>query len=266
MSHQMLLQDFDREDPSNIGRPAYFNVEKYLGCVEEMITSDEVQFALDMLERMPGWFRDNPPRLALAIKERLLKQFFTTIDYAKNGEKIALTKEALKYLEQPHGQIVLNKCKELNEKGIAPHIEELAPGNYWLPLGLKEHGIKFTYFGPSLNAGMQDRAQLSLQKVWQESPHTQCRMFVCFEMIEHMKDPSDIYHHAIKRGGEFDVVIMSTPKYTYGGGMGEWHSNDLGHLRTYTPKEFGEFAMKYWPRHSWVRFDSHVMCLVGELA
>lgn len=265
MSYQMSLQEFDRDDLINVGRPSYFDVDKYLSCVEEMITCDEVQIALDMLDRLPGWYRDHVPVAASAIRDRLLRQFFTTLDYSKNGEMIADEETALTYLSQPHGQIVFRKCQELNDKGIIPHIEELGPGNYWLPLGLKAKGIKFTYFGPSLNQGMQSQASFELGSAWMPSATSSTTLFVCFEMLEHMKSTDDIYHHFIKHCSDAKYIFISTPMYTFGGGMGDWFNNDLGHLRTYTPKEFGDFAMKYWPRFSFKRYDGHVMCIEGEL-
>lgn len=264
MSYELVAQKFDKDDPINIGRSTYFDVDKYLSCVEEMITADEVQYAFDMLDRFPGWYRDNVPSAAVAIRERLLKQFFTTLDYAKNGEEIADKETALTYLSQPHGQIVLRKCQELNDQDIIPHIEELGPGNYWLPLGLMHNGIKFTYFGPSLNQGMQSQAAFSLGSSWMPAVTSKTTLFVCFEMLEHMKSTDDIYHHFVKHCPDAKYIFISTPMYTFGGGMGEWFSNDLGHLRTYTPKEFGDFAMKYWPKHSFRRYDGHVMVIEGE--
>jgi hypothetical protein len=194
----------------------------------------------------------------------LLRQFFTTLDYAKNGEEIADEKTALEYLSQPHGHVLLRKVQELNDKGTTPHIEELAPGNYWVPLGLKAKGMTFTYYAQSLNQGMQEQAEFALRDQWHKKPKPGCKIFACFEMLEHMTNPMDIFHHYIKRGGDMDYIFLSTPMYTFGGGMGDWHVKDLGHIRTYTPKEFGEYAITYWPKHKFSRYDGHVMCLVGE--
>jgi hypothetical protein len=84
MAHDLTLQDFDKEDLKNLGRPYYFDVDMYLACVEQMISSDEVERALWMLDNMPGWYRDNPPQQAKKIRDQLLKRLYTTMDYMKD--------------------------------------------------------------------------------------------------------------------------------------------------------------------------------------
>jgi len=264
-------QKFDYDDPQNFGRPTFFNVDKYLSCVEEMITADEVGNALKMLEMLPGWYRDNIPVQAINIKKQLLKRFFTDLDYAKDGCTWASgaggmsQQTAIENLKDGRGALAFKYAATFSEQGLRPHLFELAPGNYWLPVGLSAAGVQFTYFAPSLNASMQEEASKNLSN-WQASPGmlTGKTMFICFEFLEHLADPGDIYHHYIKSGLDADVILLSTPKYTFGGGMGDWYNKDLGHLRTYTPNEFKEFAIKCWPTHNWSLHDGHVMCLAGE--
>ncbi len=266
-------QQFDRNDPSNEGRPTWFNVDQYLSSVEQMITCDEVTNALWMLDHLPGWYRDNPPPAVEMIRRRLLERFFTTLDYAKDGctwaDGIGKQDRAtsLDHLNLERGALAFKYASMYNDQ---LHIHELAPGNYWLPVALNAADCKFTYYGPSLNARMQEDAAANIPN-WRnisfnfkEPPYKS--MFVCFEFIEHLADPSEIYHHYVKSGLDADVILLSTPKYTFGGGMGDWYNKDLGHLRTYTPNEFKEFAIKTWPKHDWILHDGPVMVLAGEKA
>lgn len=263
----LFHQGFDKDDPSNIGRPNYFNVEQCLSCVEQFITCDEVETAMYILDHLPGYYRDNYPREAKMIKEQLLKRFFTTLDYAKDGlDGTGVDVEQRKlYMLQPHGQVVLEKCKKLNELGFIPHITELGPGNYWLAHGLKENGINFTYYGPSLNGPFESMSRAALSDIWQDRPDPgQKQIFVCFEMLEHLADTSDIYHFYVRNEVDADFLFLSTPLYAFGGGIGNWYESDLGHRRTYTPNEFHQFCLKHWPQFKFVLYRSHVMCLAGE--
>lgn len=265
MSFDLKVQEFDRNTLANVGRPNYFNVEKYLSCVEEMITCDEVEKALWMLENMPAWYRDHYPVEAKQIKDRLLTQFFTTNDYSKDP----VPPDAIGALEHDldRGQVVVNHCRKIiQEHGLIPHIVEIGPGNYWLPFVLKKENIAFTYFGQSLEPNVQAMAKEKLKPYWAEAPMAASfSMFVAFEMIEHLHNPIEIYQSYLKLAPkDTKAIFLSTPRYTFGGGMGEWYTAALGHLRAYTPKEFADFAMKYWPEFKWTMYDGHVMCLVGE--
>jgi hypothetical protein len=271
--NSLAPQQFDRNDPANEGRPTWFDVNQYLGCVEQMITCDEVTNALWMLDHLPGYYRANPPPAVAQIKRRLLERFFTTLDYAKDGctwETGAGAMDqatALDHLNLERGALAFKYALEYTQKDEWVHIHELAPGNYWLPVALNAAGCRFTYFGPSLNTRMQEEAAENLPNWYKgDRPPASKSMFVCFEFIEHLADPSEIYHHYVKSGLDADVILLSTPKYTYGGGCGDWYNKDLGHLRTYTPNEFKEFAIKTWPKHNWVLHDGPVMVLAGEKA
>jgi hypothetical protein len=112
---------------------------------------------------------------------------------------------------------------------------------------------------------MQSDAEKRLGEHWSSKPEPkQRKVFICFEMLEHLARPEEIFHHYVKAGGDFDTILLSTPMYTYGGGMPNWYECDLGHLRTYTPREFLDYAKKHWPFHKWELQTGPVMCLIGE--
>lgn len=266
----MRIQEFDRKDPVNLGRPNCFDVDQYLDCVEQMISADETTTALYMLDHMPGWYRDHIPVKAVNLKKALYRQFFTTLDYAENGTQASEMSNApkevlIENMQNERGYLTNQIVERFNSQGVNPHIFELGPGSYWLPYGLKALGRRFTYFGPSLNPYLQKAAAEGLEDHWQEKwMKHHPSIFICYEMIEHLSDPSEIYHHYVKSDLEADVILLSTPKYTFGGGMPDWQDNPLGHLRTYTPREFTDFATRHWPTHRWTIYAEPVMCLVGE--
>jgi hypothetical protein len=60
------------------------------------------------------------------------------------------------------------------------------------------------------------------------------------------------------------MVFLSTPKFTWAGGMNNWQERQLGHLRTWTPKEFLDFAQKSFKNFTWIGdFDNHTLVLKG---
>lgn len=265
---------WDINDPKNMGRPLWFDLDAFLLTVEGYITADEVSTAFYLLDNMPGWYRDNVPIECVMLRDQLHRKFFTSLEYAKDGctiEKVVLQPhEQLKAaagLER--GWLTLETVRSLK----CPWVYELGPGNYWIPFMLRAHArdslgkegeFGFTYCGPSLNSGMQEDAAAELKGLWKLSPNPdRAKVFICFEMLEHLARTEEIYQHYVKAGGDFDVILLSTPKYTYGGGMPNWFESDLGHLRTYTPNEFTQFARKHWPMHDWAYYDGPVMMLKG---
>lgn len=267
----MNYQNFDRNDPKNIGRPTYFDANKYLSCVEEMITCDEVERAFWMLENLPAWYRDNPPPEVLKIKEHLYRQLFTVIDYAKlkcdvnfhsrNKEEVISS-----IFKIPRFKHVLDLVVGINDEfNTIPHIVELAPGSHAIPYGLSNAGAVFTYMGEGLNLVENEKAQVHLSNWRIKTPGDENvkKIFVAFELIEHLRTPEDIYHYSLKHECEWDFICLSTPQYTWKGGQGEWFRNSLGHLRAYTPLEFTNFAKKYWPTYNWNITLGDEMLLMG---
>lgn len=267
------LQPFDHADPANIGRPYFFNVDQYLSSVEQMIIADEVDRALWMLDNMPGWYRDNVPELASVLRQQLLRKLYTTSDYIGAENAIEITRLiALEPTEinahymhaLSRAKVTLSLCESLNSKGIAPHIVEVAPGQHWLPIGLKKNNIKFTYSDVSLDGSRNDQVKGYLGDIWQTSSDSPAQIFICFELIEHLRYPTEIYQHYLKANRLFTHILLSTPKYTVRSASPEWYNADLGHLRTYTPREFAQFSTTHWPEFKWAITLDEIMVLSGE--
>lgn len=257
----MILQEFDRQDRINVGRPNYFSVDDWLNLVSQYISADEVEKALWLLDNPPSWFTDHYPVRAKELRDRLFKQFFTTVDYAK--DPVSTAQIGACDGDVPRGQIVVDYCKALNDQNIIPHVVECAPGNYWLAGLLERSGVKFTYYAETIDQDLQRRAQEKLSDFWSKEPG-QHSIFVAFEFIEHISDTFQIYQSFLKNCPNARAVFLSTPRHCWGGGMANWSENALGHLRTYSPRQFHQFAIKYWPEFRWTLHDGHVMCLVGE--
>lgn len=254
---------FDRNDPANFGRPSWFHIDDWLSLIEQYITCDEVERAMWLLDNPPAFYRDFYPRKAKELRDKLLTQFFTATDYAK--DPVTDDQIGACDFDVPRAKLVTDYVRKMNIEGIIPHIAECAPGNYWLPFVLKRQELGFTYFGASLDPDLQKRASEKIGAHWSDKSLGYQTAFVCFEMIEHLHNPVEIYQSYLKTcPGGAQTIFLSTPKYTFGGGMSDWFENPLGHLRAYTPREFHQFAVKHWHDFKWSGYDGHVMCLVGE--
>jgi hypothetical protein len=256
-------------DPENApGRPRHFMPDFYLDAVEQMIAADEIERALWMLDNMPAYYRDNVPVRALEIKRQVYQQLMSTVDYIRDMSEVKGNSEEIHGCplhEQwatahfhPRGPIAIQVVNELNAEGFAADIVEFGPANYWLPAALKYHNVNFNYRAFSINPF----AQCPVEPRHIEGPKKQ--IFCAFEVIEHLWHEDDIFHYYAKFGIDADIVMLSTPKYTLYGGLKDWQSRELGHLRTYTPKELLQFAAKHWPTLQWTFFDADMMLIVGQ--
>jgi hypothetical protein len=250
-----------------IGYPACFSIDNYLDVVEQVICADEIQNAFWMLDHMPGYFRDNPPERALEIKRKLYRQLMTVEDYC--GDEHELEDKSVEdhagyplkdhwNLEHywPRGHIIVERVKALNEQGCCADIYEFGPANYWVYHSLLGQGLDFKYHCSSIGKAKKvEKNDCKLEKTKQ--------VFICFEVIEHMWSPDDIFHYYFKAGLDADIILMSTPKYTLFGGLPGWDSRPLGHIRTYTPNELLNFVTKHCPKYSYKIFDANMMVLEG---
>lgn len=265
-----IMQSFDLNDPKNIGRPYYWDLDAHITAVVQMIRADEIQIALKMLEAVPGWYRDNYPSELAAIRNRIYEQCYDPFDYASDDDEAGFTQDEIESqclggYTFPRANILYEEIERLNKEGSTPWVFEISPSHGWLPLGFAKRGLKFNFFGKNLN-------QRALEKIknwlpvgyWAEAPKiNQLRILVCFEALEHMWNPHDLEQSAKKIGHQFDQIYLSTPKYTLGGGLPDWNTRRLGHVRTWTPKEFLEFASSSFSGYQWSFYDSHSMVIKG---
>lgn len=242
-----------------IGKPNYFDPDIYCSAVEQMIMSDEVDRALRMLENVPAYYRDHPTPRMKEIKESLHRQLFTPAQY--HAADIETRECSVQELEQyfPHrAQILFQKIKELNQNGIKPNIMEIGPGSFWLPYSLRHNLAEFTYEFQSL-----DKRTLPFDT---PPESTGINIFVAFELAEHLSNEDELYRAYLKFGKNADYLYLSTPLYTCSAVSPNWRENALGHLRTYTPREFSSLCVKmFGSDYGWKCYLSETITLEASL-
>lgn len=283
-----ILHTYDMQDPKQIGKPFYFDIDTWIQAIEMQICSDEIQTALKMCdELLPGYYRDNLPEEIRAIRKRLYEQCYDQFDYSSDAEEASytraeVTEQCLSPYTYPRADILFDEIKKLNAEGRTPWIFEISPSHGWLPVGFADRGLKFNFFGKNMNQPALKKIKEWLpERVWQEAPETrlvagqdpsddhlqrQHKILVCFEALEHMMNPHDLTQAAHKVGVEFDQIYLSTPKYTLWGGLPNWKDRRIGHVRTWTPVEFMNFASNSFPGYSWTLYDACSMVLKGVRA
>lgn len=251
------------------GFPKYFNLDVYLDAVEQMICADEIKFALSMLDNLPGYYRDNEPERAKNIRSIIYQQCMTVHDYINDKEELIAQSEKHHKTPlkdhwklghfSPRGEVIVKLVKELNENGFCANIVELGPYNYWVPAALQDQGLDFIYTGINLNAHVECPI-----KTKTESDKPLKNIFICFEVIEHLWNEDEIVHYFYKTQMDPDFVLISTPKYTCGGGLPNWDTRQLGHIRTWTPNELTSYCRKHWPKLDWFFVDAAMMMSIGQ--
>lgn len=268
------IEDFDVNDPKNLGRPLYWIFLDHVRAICQMIRADELQIAIKMCDDIPGWYRKNyPPELA-DLKKILYQQCYDQFDYASDFDEAHwnyddIIAQCFTNYTYPRADILAQDIKKLNDKQRQPWIFEISPSHGWLPLGFAHYGLKFNFFGKNLNQKALTKIIQHLPKdMWQEQPlgmpGEQLTALVCYESLEHSWDPNAIVQSAYKVGVTWDYIYLSTPNGTLGGGLPDWDTRRLGHVRTWTPKEFTEWASTSWPGYTWEIFESHSMVLKGS--
>lgn len=241
-----------------MGKPNYFDADIYCSVVEMMIMSDEVERAFRLLDNVPAFYRDNPTPRMVEIRASLHRQLFTPAQYhTADTETRDCSSEELSQIFPHRAQVLFSKIKELNSQGIKPNLMEIGPGSFWLPYALRNRMAEFTYEYQSL-----DKRSLPFDTP-PEKPGVS--IFVAFELIEHLSNESEILQAYLKFKQPAQHIYISTPLYTAFGGIPNWRTNALGHLRTYTPQELFDFARHHWPEFSWQCHLSETITLEGGL-
>lgn len=225
-----------------------------------MINADEVAFALRMLSSLPAWYRDNEPTEVTQMRKKLYQQLFTNHDYHSKADFANDNKDVFDET-WPRGQAVLEIIKKYNTQNICPHIFELGPSNFWMAKGLLMRGAKFTINGIDFDKAHIEEAKKILP--WSEQQRTPT-IFVAFELIEHLNNTDELRHYLEQLEVTPEYVCLSTPLYCYGGGRNNWVNNNLGHLRTWTPKEFTLEAQDLFPGYEFKIMKSDCMVLTGD--
>lgn len=265
-----MTAPFDRNDPNNLGRPLYWDLQKHIEAVEQMLRADELILGLEMCDKIPAWYRENYPKELYELKRKLFKNLYDIYTYAADPEEAGWTKEAAELqfgsaYTYPRAEILREIVARYNQQGEIPWICEFSTSHGLLPLGLQREGHKFNFFGKNLNHQALVKLKGWLNEgVWSDSPKDgQAKVFVFCEALEHAMREKDLYDSYMKLGIEFDEILLSVPNGTLGGGLPNWDSRPLGHVRTYNAKEFLRLADEFFPGYSWKLYKSVSLVLHG---
>lgn len=253
------------EQVTRMGEIKGFKVTPFLEAANALAASDEMERAINLLDNLPGYYRLNPPAEVVELRNAIYKGLMNAREYISNphDDMINIDRSVAVVNHVLRGKETLKDIKEANDKGITPHIVDMGPGEFWLPIGLKQLGAKFTYEPIALQKTVESKALAFLDGVVDVGTGKTNKWFLAYEVIEHLPRESEIFMEYLKHGGDFERVYLSTPFCTYGGGCWNWKGGQLGHFRTYTDAEFINIAAKMFRDYNWTYYENEIMLLKG---
>lgn len=239
--------------------------EKY---VEMLVRHDEVERALVVLDNLPAQYRERPPENLIRMKAEIMAARCTTHAYFTEGLDGEPSEEAavIHLRGNARGVLIEWEVKKYNAQGKAPHLVDMGPGEYFIPIALKKLGYQFSYFEIACDGKTREKALPLIESVRCAMPSpTAPRIFLALEVIEHLPSTDDIAIECFRHVGGFpERIHLSTPKYTFHIQDKEWRKPcGLPHLRAYTPQEFAAAAHRIFPGYAWQLYDSKIISLRG---
>lgn len=252
-----------------IGQVESFDENLAAKFIEMLVEGDEVERALLVMDNLPAFYRDNPPFRIARLRQDILGAICTPHAYFSSGlDAQVKPAEAEYYLNTLlRGILVQREVARYNRRGISPHIVDVGPGEYFVPIGLQAKGFRFTYWDVGFDQNTKRAAHPIIKEVHRERPEDeQPIIYLALEIIEHLPSPQDLAVEALRHCGKWpDRIHLSTPCYTYDGKKKEWRKPcGLPHLRAYTPKEFAGVADKLFPNYKFEFHGSQIMSLRGQ--
>ncbi len=242
----------------SIGELSNWKMDAHLAAARELVRSDDVLLALDLLtSHLPGFYRANPPEEVKNLKNEIMARIVGPDFYAREEEKCDFggVEDAIGTLR---AKLVLEECQKLNRQHKIPCVYDIGPGNFWLPLLLFSEGIGFCYKPITLTSKSRNSFFDTYPYLRGEPDHDDPKVFLCMELIEHLQNPDEIRSAMLREcDGLADIIHLSTPFCSYDGREREM-SSALGHLRTYNSSEFVAAAMKLFPEYTLEYFPSQV--------
>jgi len=242
------------------------NLKPIIEHCEYLVSQDETELALKLLDLVPGYYRDNYPPQLEDLRNLILSKMTLPYDLLDDEREMPKSKEhSIAFMNgTARGLALKNAVIEANKKDLVPQITDVGPGDFTFAIGMISEGLQFCYYPITLNKqadkALSERMNLGLT-INECNPH----WFVAYEIIEHL-EPREIAvaFHRRNQLVNFKKIFISTPKYTFGKGTTNWKSEGIHHLRTYTPREFIAKAMELFPGYSWNFIDNEVMVLIGD--
>ena len=263
---------FDQMDPGNLGRPLYFDIEIYRKAVEGMICADEIEFALEMIRRVPAWYREHPDPELERMKKILYENLYSPMTYVNDEEEAGYTREKAEAqwgtaYTHPRAEVLFDLVTKLNNEGKKPWLFELSTSHGLLPLGLAKAGANFHFFAKNFNqAALAKVIEWLGPEVWcpRGPGPDQPTIFMNTECLEHAYREEDILNEYYKLGVNFDYILLSVPYGCLGNGLPNWRSRRLGHIRGYTKDEFLSLAQRFFPKREWKMIVANSMVVIGK--
>lgn len=235
--------------------------------VESLIHQDEVERALLVLENIPAKFRDNIPANLVKLKAEILAYSCTPDSYKSDKNDASVRPdESVKLLEGLlRGALVKKEVTIYNEAGLTPHIVEMGPGEYFIPIGLNKLGFDFTYWDIACNPSNRMNFNYLIKMPKPKESNQPC-IFIAHELIEHLPSTDELVIEALRHcGGYPERVHVSTPYYTFDENDKDWRKPcGLPHLRAYTPNELINEMVSLFPGYFWALYPGQPMSVVGQ--
>jgi hypothetical protein len=238
---------------------------------EMLVRHDEVERALLVLDNIPAQYRDHIPENLVRLRAQIMAARCTTHAYFTEGLDLAPRPDtALETLHRTaRGMLIEWEVRRYNEMGRSPHLVDLGPGEYFIPIALQKLGRSFTYWPIAADLRTAGQAAELIAPVLCKMPSPiEPRIFVALEVIEHLPYVDDIHTECLRHVGGFpEHIHLSTPRYTFDvvGPDREWRKPcGLPHLRAYTPREFSNEAQRLFPGYAWQLYEGKIASLRGS--
>lgn len=253
----------------DIGWCEFFDVKPFIDAANILVAADEPLRAIQLLDNLPGYYRDFIPKEVIELKKSIYALLATPAFYQSNPyDQLVRVEKSTAALENTlRGMCIWDDVQFYNKQNITPHIIDLGPGEYWLPIGLWKKRALFTYQAIGLCSKAHEKAMEYIKQFYLDTPpKDRPKIFIACELIEHLHHEEDIRVEFERINSDADIIHISTPLYTFDGRKAQidWQKKgDLGHLRTYTPKEFFSVVTEIFPEYNWELKLSQVMHMRG---
>lgn len=241
---------------------AFVKVAKILVC------QDETERALMVLNNLPAFYRDHEPSEITELRSKIQKMILLPLDCLFDNREFPKSKENNDYIlkNTERGQFLKQFIEVLNADSKFPALVELGPGDFSIPLAIKDCGLKFKYASIGVNIPAREKAKELFGDYWSDDYNpSDTFIYVCFEVMEHLSNISDIRTFFERIAVKPEVVFMSVPLYTFNLGTPNWEKEGIHHLRAYTPKEFFESCEELFPEYEFNYNTKNMLVGIGFL-